>query len=82
MSPPATWVQYRVITTEQEVSGKDQYAGDLWGVYVALGNMDPKNLDSQLRDALAKSTPGEVMKPFFSPGGLELIMRCDSAAPA
>jgi hypothetical protein len=55
-SPPATWVQYRVVTSEQEVSAKDQYAGDLWGVYVALGGMDPKLLsDHKLPSGLTVS---------------------------
>ena len=31
-----------------------------------------------MRNALAKTVPGEVVKPFFSPAGLELIVRCDS----
>jgi len=57
-------------------------AGQLQGtVYQRLGNMDPSTLDAQLRDALANSAPGEVMKPFFSPAGLELIVRCDQVAP-
>ena len=34
-SPPVTWVQWRVVQGAEEVSAKDQYAGDLWGVYVA-----------------------------------------------
>jgi len=57
-------------------------AGQLQGtVYSRLGNVDPSNLDAQLRDALANSVPGEVMKPFFSPAGLELIVRCDQLPP-
>jgi peptidyl-prolyl cis-trans isomerase SurA len=48
-------------------------------VYQRLGNMNPKDLDPQLRDALAKTGPGEVVPPFFSPAGLELIVRCDVA---
>jgi hypothetical protein len=52
-SPPATWVQWRVVTAAEEVSAKDQYAGDLWGLYVALGDMKPKLLaDSKLPDGL------------------------------
>lgn len=46
-------------------------------VYQRLGVMNPKDLNPELRDALAKTMPGEVMTPFFSPAGLELIMRCD-----
>lgn len=51
-------------------------------VYQRLGNMDPKDLNPQLRNALANTVPGEVVKPFFSPAGLELIVRCDAASPA
>ena len=50
-------------------------------VYQRLGNMNPKDLNPELRDALAKTGPGEVVTPFFSPAGLELIMRCDVAPP-
>ena len=46
-------------------------------VYQRLGNMNPKDLNPELRDALAKTGPGEVVNPFFSPAGLELIVRCD-----
>jgi hypothetical protein len=55
-SPPATWVQWRVVTGADEVSAKDQYAGDLWGLYVALGDMKPKLLaDRKLPDGLTVS---------------------------
>ena len=82
-------IKARAMTLANNVAGQLRTCADIAGianqlqgtVYQRLGNMDPNNLDAQLRDALAKSTPGEVMKPFFSPAGLELIMRCDSAAP-
>jgi hypothetical protein len=55
-SPPATWVQWRVVTGADEVSASDQYAGDLWGLYVALGGMNPKLLaDRRLPDGLSVS---------------------------
>ncbi len=55
-SPPATWVQYRVITEAAEVNPKDQYAGDLWGVYVAVGEFEPAQLaDAKLADGLTVS---------------------------
>ena len=50
-------------------------------VYTKLGQMLPKDLNPELRDALAKTGPGEVVEPFFSPAGLEIIMRCDPAPP-
>ena len=82
-------IKGRAMTLANNVAGQLRTCADIPGianqlqgtVYQRLGTMDPNNLDAQLRDALAKSTPGEIMKPFFSPAGLELIMRCDSAAP-
>ncbi|HYE99597.1 MAG TPA: choice-of-anchor X domain-containing protein, partial [Planctomycetota bacterium] len=43
-SPPATWVQWRVVDGPDEASATDQYEGDLWGLYVALGDLEPKLL--------------------------------------
>jgi CotH kinase protein len=61
LTPPATWVQWRVVTTADEVSAKDQYQGDLWGVYVAVGDMKPKLLaDRKLPDGLTVSTQSGV----------------------
>jgi hypothetical protein len=55
-SPPATWLQFRVVSGAVEVSATDQYAGDLWGPYVALGGMSPKLLgDRKLPDGLTVS---------------------------
>ena len=55
-SPPATWIQWRVVAGPDEVSAKNQYAGDLWGLYVAMGDMEPKLLaDKKLPDGLAVS---------------------------
>jgi hypothetical protein len=60
-APPATWVQWRVVTGESEVSPKDPCAGDLWGVYVALGEMEPKLLaDRRLPNGLTVSTQSGV----------------------
>jgi hypothetical protein len=55
-SPPATWVQWRVVDGAEDVSAKDQYKGDLWGLYVAMGEMTPKLLaDRALPDGLTYS---------------------------
>ena len=55
-TPPATWVQLRVVSDADEVSPKDQFAGDLWGPYVAIGGMVPKLLaDRKLPDGLTAS---------------------------
>jgi hypothetical protein len=55
-SPPSTWVQWRVVDHVDEVSSKDQYTGDLWGLYVAMGEMTPNLLaDNKLPDGLVVS---------------------------
>ena len=55
-SCPITWIQWRVVSSADEVVEKDQYKGDLWGVYVALGEMDPRLLsDRKLPDGLTVS---------------------------
>jgi peptidyl-prolyl cis-trans isomerase SurA len=51
-------------------------------VHQRLGSVDASSLNAQLRDALASTGPGEMVKPFFSDAGLELIVRCDAASPA
>lgn len=60
-SPPATWVQWRVVTSSDEVNAKDQYAGDLWGLYVALGDFEPKLLsDKKLGDGVTMSAQSGI----------------------
>ena len=60
-APPATWIQWRVVTDADEVSAKDQYAGDLWGVYVAVGEFEPRQLsDAGLADGLTVSIQSGV----------------------
>ena len=49
-------------------------------VYARMGEILPSSLEPELRDALAKTAPGQFVTPFFSPAGLELIMRCDAPA--
>lgn len=46
-----------------------------------LGKMDLSQVSAQMRDAIAKTQPGETTAPFQSPAGIELIVRCD-APPA
>jgi peptidyl-prolyl cis-trans isomerase SurA len=50
-------------------------------VYTPLGEVNPKDLSQDVRDALSKTGPGEVAPPFFSPAGLEILMRCDPPLP-
>jgi hypothetical protein len=50
-----------VVDRAEEVVAGDQYAGDLWGVYVALGNMSPALLaDRRLPDGLTVGTQSGV----------------------
>jgi peptidyl-prolyl cis-trans isomerase SurA len=79
----------RAMTLATNVKGQLRTCSDLplvasqlqGTVYTRLGNMNPKDLNPELREALAKTGPGEAVNPFFSPAGLELIMRCDPAPP-
>jgi len=50
-------------------------------VYTRLGEVNPKDLAQEVREALSKTAPGEVAPPFFSAAGLEVIMRCDPPLP-
>jgi peptidyl-prolyl cis-trans isomerase SurA len=51
-------------------------------VHQPLGPMNPQDLSAELRDALAKTVPGETLPPLFSPAGVELIVRCDPPVSA
>jgi peptidyl-prolyl cis-trans isomerase SurA len=50
-------------------------------VYMDLGTVKLTNLSPQIREALAKTQPGEVAPPFTSDAGVEIIARCDKRAP-
>ena len=50
-------------------------------VYMNLGPMRLSDLSSEIQDAVAKTGPGETTLPFLSSAGVELIVRCDQAAP-
>jgi len=47
-------------------------------LYTKLGLMKPAAFAEDLRDRLLKTDPGKVVEPYFSPAGLEIIMRCDT----
>ena len=74
----ATVVQGRVHVCSDLSEMTKQLAGT---VYESLGTVKPADLDPTIRDALAKSSPGEAVNPFISSAGVEVIMRCDAAAP-
>jgi peptidyl-prolyl cis-trans isomerase SurA len=50
-------------------------------VYMNLGTMKLADLSADMQAAIAKTGPGETTAPFPSPAGVELIVRCDRAAP-
>ena len=50
-------------------------------VFMNLGVMKLSDLSQQMQDALAKTSPGDTKEPFLSQAGVELIVRCDKAAP-
>lgn len=50
-------------------------------VYMDLGLMHLTDLSQQMQQALANTASGEVTQPFLSDAGIELIVRCDQAAP-
>jgi peptidyl-prolyl cis-trans isomerase SurA len=82
-----TTLKNRALALATNVKNQLRSCADLPGIakqlqgtiHQRLGNMNPQDLNPELRDALAKTAPGEVVEPFFSPAGLELIMRCDGA---
>ncbi|MBX9679558.1 MAG: CotH kinase family protein [Gemmataceae bacterium] len=68
-TPPATWVQWRVVQEVDEVDPKSQYRGDLWGPYVAIGEMEPKVLsDLKLPDGITVSIQSGLK---HAPRGME-----------
>jgi peptidyl-prolyl cis-trans isomerase SurA len=59
-----------------------ELAGKLPGtVYMNLGTMHLKDLSSQIQSEVAKIGAGEATPPFRSQAGIEIMVRCDKAAP-
>lgn len=50
-------------------------------MYFNLGKMQLAMLSPEIRQALAKTGPGETTQPFHSAAGIELIVRCDKPPP-
>jgi peptidyl-prolyl cis-trans isomerase SurA len=51
------------------------------GLTFPMGMTQLSELNQQTRDALAKTTPGDVAEPFLSAAGIEIFARCDKAPP-
>src|SRR5207237_218537 len=91
------WVVQGQLPEELDHALADLHPGDLAGplraeratlskqlqgsVFNDLGKVDLKELAPELRDGVTKTPPGEVVEPYFSPAGLEIIMRCDPVPP-
>ncbi len=60
----------------------DKVAAQIRGsVFMRLPPMKPSDMSPEMRDALAKTQPGQPATPFVSPAGVEMIFRCDKAEP-
>jgi peptidyl-prolyl cis-trans isomerase SurA len=83
---PDAQVKDRAMSLARNVVNAAKSCSDLMDIgthlmgatYTHLGEMRPDMLDSALRTALQKTGPGDVVPPFFSAAGLEVIMRCDA----
>jgi peptidyl-prolyl cis-trans isomerase SurA len=86
---PEPLLRERAMTLATNVKSQVRSCSDLpaiakqlqGSVYAKLGDVNPNDLNPELRDAVAKTGPGEGVPPFFSAAGLELIFRCDLAPP-
>ncbi|HXJ00118.1 MAG TPA: peptidylprolyl isomerase [Micropepsaceae bacterium] len=86
---PEAMLRDRAMTLANTVKNQARSCADLptianqlqGTVYARLGNVNPKDLNPELRAALAKTGPGEGVPPFLSPAGVEIILRCDLAPP-
>ncbi len=50
-------------------------------MYFNLGKMQLSALSAEIRNALAKTQPGQATAPFHSEAGIEVIIRCDKPVP-
>ncbi len=50
-------------------------------VYMNLGTVRLADMSGQMQAALKPTTAGDSTQPFFSPAGIEIIVRCDIAPP-
>ncbi len=67
----------------QGCTNLQQLVGQMRGaVYMNLGTMHLSDLSQQMQQSLANTKGGGVTEPFHSEAGVELIVRCDAAAPA
>ena len=87
---PDAMLKERAMTLANNVKSQVRSCADLpviasqlqGTVYTKLGTHQPQRPRSGIaRCACPRPAPGEVVPPFFSPAGLELIMRCDAAPP-
>jgi peptidyl-prolyl cis-trans isomerase SurA len=87
-TPPAKLLQNVMQIAQQihqGVQGCDRLpaiAAQIKGTqYFNLGSMKPAEMSAQMRAAVTSAAPGEAAAPFQDPAGVEIIVRCDRAAP-
>jgi peptidyl-prolyl cis-trans isomerase SurA len=82
---PDSTIKQRAMGVAEEIRKQVRSCSDLpsvaqqvtGSVYSRLGQMKGEDLAKDLRDALAMTDPGQMVAPYLSPVGVELIMRCD-----
>ena len=59
----------------------EKIGAQIKGQYQNMGMFRVKDLSESLQKALEKSQPGAAVPPFQDQAGVEIILRCDKAAP-
>ena len=65
----------------QSCTQLEKIAVQIKGQYQNMGEFRLKELNADLQKALEKSQPGQAVPPFTDAAGVEVILRCDKAAP-
>jgi peptidyl-prolyl cis-trans isomerase SurA len=73
----ANTVEQRVTTCAQLA----KIAPQIHGQFQDMGSMKLNELDEKLQAALAKTDSGQPVPPYQDAAGIEIIYRCDKAAP-
>ncbi|MGH6872332.1 MAG: foldase protein PrsA [Rhizomicrobium sp.] len=86
--PPPKLVQEAVMAANAlrahiaDCAAAPEVAKQMHGVqFFNLGSMRVSDLSTTMQTEIRNAPPGGVTQPFQSPAGIELIVRCDRAAP-
>lgn len=82
---PDDMIKQRALSVAEDIHKQVRTCADLpavaqqirGSIYNRLGQMKGEDLAKDLRDALSATDPGHMVAPYFSPAGIEMIMRCD-----